>query len=53
MANAKPASKVVEVITEDPVVEFIGEGSEGVEYTLDSKALKTRVYNDGFVVIDY
>jgi hypothetical protein len=54
MADAKPSKTVEEVAPAiSDVVEYIGEGSKKVKFTPDPKAAKTRVYDDGFVVIDY
>jgi len=53
MADAKPANNPVEEPVVAQEVDYIGKGAEKIKYTADPLAKKTRVYDDGFVVVDY
>ena len=53
MAAAKPANQQVEEPVVAQEVDYIGKGADKVKFEADPKAKKIRVYDDGFVVIDY
>ena len=58
MARAKPANLPSEdgeqLVTEQgPVIEYFGEGAEQVEFEVDPKATRIRVYSGGLILTDY
>jgi hypothetical protein len=44
---------VQEAPANGPVIEYIGEGAEEVEFTVDPKATTIRVYANGIILTDY
>lgn len=60
MANAVPAQAAPKKKPEgapapkdSPVIEYYGEGADKVQFTVDPKAKRIRVYSGGMVLVDY
>ena len=55
MAKANPVKIGAEEAQEkkEPVIEYFGEGADKVEFEVDPKAVRIRVYGNGTVLVDY
>ena len=55
MANAKP-SRLTDVkpeVQDGPIIEHYGDGAKDVQFNIDPKAHRIRVYANGMVVTEY
>ena len=59
MARANPANKpqpndaAETENTQEPIIEFHGEGAKDVKFNIEPNATLIRVYEDGRILIDY
>ena len=59
MARANPANKpqpndaAESENTQEPIIEFYGEGAKDVKFNIEPNATLIRVYEDGRILIDY
>ena len=59
MARANPANKpqpndaAETENTQEPIIEFYGEGAKDVKFNIEPNATLIRVYEDGRILIDY
>ena len=59
MARANPANKpqpndaAESENTQEPIIEFYGEGAENVKFNIDQNATRIRVYATGLILTDY